>query len=226
MVPAEHEATLRLLVRNFLAENAHVNLSAFRTEDACWAGNVLDSVPLLDVTERLGVTAGSRFLDVGTGGGFPMLALAACLPECGFTGLDSTGKKIEAVRRIAEGTGLDNVEGLIADRAEVAGRSREEREAYDFVLARAIGATSVVLEYCAPFAKVGGRLIIWKSMHIEEELMACANAEEALGCEMEEPHRYDLGEAGGQRQLVIYRKVRPTTKAFPRPVGQAKKHPL
>lgn len=226
MIPPEFEPRLRQLVDCFLEENAKINLSAYRTPETCWDGNVRDSLAVLDVAERIGLIDGASVLDVGTGGGFPLLPVAVCRPGARFAGLDSTRKKIEAVRRIVETVGIWNVEKLIDERTEVVGHSRHEREQYDVVLARAIGSLPVLLEYCSPFAKVGGRLVIWKSLHIAEELTACRRAEDTLQCEREEAFVYDLGEELGERQLLIYRKIGPTPREYPRGVGMAKKSPL
>src|SRR3989344_5733773 len=103
------ERQLRELVGIFLEENAKMNLSAFRTEDSCWVGNVLDSLSFLEIFPSLSTRSGPEgpsaprtavhfplsTLDLGTGGGFPLLPLAVCLPEVAFTGIDSVGKKID-----------------------------------------------------------------------------------------------------------------------------------
>jgi len=124
---ATEEKQMRELVAVFLAENSKVNLSAFRTEESCWIGNILDSVSFLELLPKFSIL-NSQFsiLDLGTGGGFPLLPLAIALPDVHFTGMDATQKKIDAVERIADGMGLKNVE-LIAGRAETLGRDPRYR---------------------------------------------------------------------------------------------------
>lgn len=216
-------ATLHELVRHFLLENEKVNLSALRTEEKCWNGNVLDSLPLLDLPEI--VSKAQSLLDVGTGGGFPLLPLAAALPQVQCVGLDSIGKKMEAVKRIAQATGLKNVT-TVADRSESAAHKPAHRESYDIVTARAVAEIPVLLEYCAAFAKVGGVVVLWKSLHAEDEVTASQKAQLALGCTLESRHRYTLPGDWGERQLLIFRKTKTLAKLYPREVGAVKKNPL
>jgi len=51
-----------------------------------------------------------QIIDVGTGGGFPGLPLAIAYPQHRFLLVDSTGKKLQVVKAIAEEIGLQNVQ--------------------------------------------------------------------------------------------------------------------
>jgi 16S rRNA (guanine(527)-N(7))-methyltransferase RsmG len=148
-------------------------------------------------TEGLGLPAGRqgweeiKFLDIGTGGGFPLLPLALCLPDCSFTGIDSTQKKIDAVYRIVERLGLENCR-LFCGRTEELGREAEHREQYDVVTARAVAPVNILLEYAAPFTKVGGHVVLWKSLNIEKELEESLLARAELSCHLVKQHEYSL----------------------------------
>lgn len=220
------EQRLRQLVQIFLVENAKVNLSAFRTEESCWIGNILDSLAALDDLSQL-VTRNPqlRVLDLGTGGGFPLLPLALSLPAVHFTGLDATQKKIDAVRRIAEAMELKNVE-LISGRAETLGNDKRYREQFDVVTARAVAEINVLLEYCSPFTKVGGKIILWKSMDIDQELKESEKAQKEFRCALKDRHIYELPGDFGKRQLLIFEKMGKLSNSYPRAVGVAKKKPL
>ena len=232
------EKKLRMLVDVFLIENAKLNLSAFRTPESCWTGNILDSLavvgnsPLPQAGEGLGVRAGNKsstsvvsILDLGTGGGFPLLPLAVSLPSARFTGMDATLKKIDAVGRIVEQMALKNVE-LICGRAEALGRVARHREQYDLVLCRAVAQIAVNLEYCSPFVRPGGRIILWKSMDVEEELKTSGHAQKELRCRLTAAHVYELPGDFGKRQLLIFEKAGKLPDMYPRAVGVAKKKPL
>ena len=130
-----NEPKLRQLVQAFLVENAKLNLSAFRTEEHCWIGNVVDSVSMLAAAEKIKpLEKASRLLDIGTGGGFPLLPLAVCLPNTTCVGIDATKKKIDAVGRIVESLGLTNVK-LHCGRTEELARQKEMRATFDIVTA-------------------------------------------------------------------------------------------
>ncbi len=212
-------------MRVFLAENANINLSALRTEEACWYGNILDAIAFQDLNCAEGMQKpGATLLDIGTGGGFPLLPLAILYPQAQCTGLDSIAKKIAAITRIAKEAGI-KMTG-IADRAEVLGQKKKYREQYDFVTSRAVGPLNMLLEFCSPFAKVGGYIVLWKSLHIDEELKASELAQKTLCCPLVTSHTYTLPGDFGSRQLLVFRKNRPLDRKYPREVGMAKREPI
>ena len=114
----------------FLAENARLNLSAYRTEEQCWHGNILDSIVGIHQAE-FGRMA--HVMDLGTGGGFPLLPLAILFPYTRFTGIDATRKKIDAVEDISQKLGLTNVD-LVVGRAGELGRNDSFPGQFDFLI--------------------------------------------------------------------------------------------
>ncbi len=223
-IPAAFDEKLRLLMRVFLAENANINLSALRTEEACWYGNILDSLAFQDLNCTQDLQPGTKLIDIGTGGGFPLLPLAIVYPQMECTGLDSIKKKIDAITRIAKEAGITMIP--VADRAEVLGQKKSYREQYDFVTSRAVAPLSILLEYCSPFVKVGGYIVVWKSLHIDEELAASELAQKTLCCPLVTSHTYELPGDFGSRQLLVFRKNRPLDRKYPREVGMAKREPI
>ena len=222
MITPDIEQRLKDLNSAFLEENSKLNLSAFRTEESCWIGNVMDSLAALDVKI---FTDAASILDIGTGGGFPLLPLAICLPDTNFTGMDSTEKKIEAIQRILDKMSIPNV-SLICGRAEELGRNSEYREKFDIITARGIAALNTLLEYCAPFAKEKGFIVAWKSLNIDQEMKDSLLARAELSCHLDESYKYELPEDFGKRQLLIFNKTSKTSDKYPRVVGMPKKNPL
>lgn len=84
--------------------------------------------------------AGSRVLDVGTGGGFPGLPLAILHPESEFILCDSIGKKIKVVEAAASAAGLSNVHAIHARAENIEGT-------FDFVVSRAVTRMSGFLKW-------------------------------------------------------------------------------
>ena len=166
-----------------------------------------------------------KILDIGTGGGFPLLPLAICLPEISFTGLDATQKKIDAIKRIAEKLELKNV-NFVCGRSEELGKQDEFREQYDIVTARALAPLNVLIEYAAPFVRQKGHIIAWKSMTIDQELKDSLLARAELSSHLKRHYEYELPSDFGKRQLLIFDKTSKTSSKYPRDIGIPKKTPL
>ncbi len=155
MLSEDYEQKLRRLNKVFLEENTKLNLSALRTEELSWIGNVLDSLAILESALLSPDSKELKILDMGTGGGFPLLPLALCVPDCTFIGMDATQKKITAVERIIEEMQLPNAT-VVVGRAEELAHDPEHREQYDIVLSRAVAPINTLIELSSPFAKVNG----------------------------------------------------------------------
>ena len=87
----------------------------------------------IDALKVISFKAGTKVLDVGTGGGFPGIPLAIMFPEVDFFLVDSIGKKIKVVEGVAGALGLKNV---------IARQLRVEtmKEKFDFIVSRAVTA--------------------------------------------------------------------------------------
>ena len=72
-----------------------------------------------------------RFLDLGTGGGFPGIPLAILFPNAAFTLCDSIGKKVKVAEAVAKAIGLENVTVINA-------RAEDLDEKFDYIVSRAV----------------------------------------------------------------------------------------
>lgn len=88
-----------------------MNLGGIHDPEQFYHKQVLDSIaPLHDVPLfRKSVEKTGRVMDVGFGGGFPLLPLAFCLPQVQFVGIEGSGKKVSAVNSLIAHLNLKNV---------------------------------------------------------------------------------------------------------------------
>ena len=165
-------------------------------------------------------------LDVGCGGGFPILPLAIARPDLKITGLDSTDKKIRYVQRAGEQLGL-NIRTISA-RAEDLAKLSEYRENYDVVIGRAVARLNVLSELCMPFVKVGGMFIAMKGLAGADEHKEAEIGIEKLSGQTREVTEYDLYTANEveKRTMILIDKISKTPREYPRSFGAIKKKPL
>ena len=87
--------------------NDKINVISRKDIDNLYLHHVLHSIA---IAKYVSFSAGSKVMDVGTGGGFPGIPLAILFPEVKFLLLDSIGKKTKVAENIAKEIGLTNVQ--------------------------------------------------------------------------------------------------------------------
>ncbi|PZC47755.1 MAG: 16S rRNA (guanine527-N7)-methyltransferase [Chloroflexi bacterium] len=204
------------------AWNKRFNLTAIVQPDDIEESHFVDSLTIATVLPE-GTSFVGRLLDVGTGGGFPGIPLKIALPAISLTLLEATGKKVTFLREIASGLGLSDVE-VLQGRAEDFGRNLEHRDAFDVVVARALGGFPVALELCLPFVRVGGLFIAQMKGQIQPQISEGRGVAVLLGSQVEDVVSIDV--LGGDRVLVVVRKLAQTPDKYPRRAGIPAKRPL
>jgi 16S rRNA (guanine527-N7)-methyltransferase len=195
------------------------SITSVRNQGEGVDAHIADSLVALDLPA---VRAATRIADLGSGGGFPGLALAIALPGAHVALVESVSRKCAFLRRAAQKLGLHTIE-VVEARAEEwrAGLGR-----HDVVTARALAPLQVLLEYAAPLLAPGGSLVAWKGRPEPTETSNAAAAAAVLG--MTEPEAVPVEPfAGAQnRHLYVSSKVTSTPPGFPRRAGMARKRPL
>jgi len=164
-------------------------------------------------------------LDVGSGAGFPGIPLKIVVPDARMTLLEATGKKAVFLAHMVEVLRLTDTT-VLNTRAEEAGHDPHHRSKYDVVLARAVAPLAVLVEYCLPFCRVGGRVIAQKGDEIADEVEAARGAIALLGGELREIKTVEVPGIPEPRRLVVIAKVRETPSEYPRRPGVPAKRPL
>lgn len=163
-----------------------------------------------------------RFLDIGTGAGFPGIPLAIMT---GMNGLfiDSVGKKVNAVNDFVDQLRLSNCSAMAIRAEELA---LKEPASFDYVTARAVAQSNVIIEYSAPLLKFGGQLVLEKANLTEEELQNANYASQVCGLTRVSRETLELPRDLGHREILIYEKDHESRIKLPRSNGMAKNRPL
>lgn len=214
--------------RDLIVErSAQFNLTALRSPEAIEQRLMLDAVlmlPTLDtfvVERQIGRSQPLRLIDVGSGAGFPGLALKIARPSLNLVLLDATAKKVRFLNEAIDHLSLTNATALHG-RAEELGRDSAYRERFDLATARAVAPLPVLLELVTPFLDVGGEALLPKGLEITDELRTGISAAKSLGSELLSSKVL----ASGDTRLVVVRKNTLTPKAFPRRTGLPSQQPL
>ena len=152
------------------AENTRQNLVAARSLDEVWLRHIADSVQLLD-------HAGSDrsiWLDLGTGAGFPGIALAIARPDQYFHLVESRKRRVEWLASVKADLELEN--------CTIHGARLEHVESFeaDCITARAFAPLPRLLDLSARFSTKETRWILPKGRSAAQEVDALPKKRRAL----------------------------------------------
>jgi len=110
----------------------------------------------------------TRFLDIGTGGGFPGIPLAITRPMLKGVLVDSTSKKIDAVKEFISKLKLNNI---VAENFRVESNEfiQKYSNSFDVVISRATVPLIILFRYALPLIKEKGFIISMKGGDISDE---------------------------------------------------------
>lgn len=204
-----------------LLERERSSVSSVRDPALAWRVHVADSLSGLEVDE---LAQAARIADIGSGAGFPGLALAVAMPGCSVDLVESVRRKCDFITRAIGVAGAQRAK-VVCERSED-WAAENGREAYDAVTARAVGRLSTLAELASPMLRDGGVLVAWKGRRDAEEEAEASRAADRLG--MAPERILPVGPYAGSRHrhLHVLRKNGPTPSGLPRRPGLAKKRPF
>ena len=216
---AQHDKLLSYM-EGILEYNRNINLTSITDPEEFVMKHYVDSAVICQLKEYQNA---EKIIDMGTGGGFPGIPLAAVSPEKSFTLADSLKKRLNVIENLCGRIGIANVE-TVHGRAEDIGQNPAFRQQYDLCVSRAVANLSVLAEYCLPLVKTGGYFIAYKGPDIEEELGAAKKAIRILGGKTDRVE--ELHTEMFHHNLIVIRKVSETPSRYPRRAGTPGKSPI
>ena len=132
---------------------------------------------------------GYKIIDIGSGGGFPVIPLAIQYPKIKFTAVESNKKKTDFLTDCKNNISIDNL-SIVRTRVEEFKTYNSKQGSFDIAVSRAFSHLRVLIEVSLPLLKKNGRLMAFKSLAQYE-------------IELEES-RDLLKKIGGKLSKVIY----------------------
>ena len=220
LVPDSQALSRYRIYYEYLEEmNQVMNLTAISGEEDVARLHFLDCAALLGLADF----AGKKVIDVGTGAGFPGLALKIACPAMELTLLDSLDKRINFLKNTCEKLGFDDVTCIHSRAEEIPAGFRQ---GFDFALSRAVARLNLLCELCLPYVKKGGAFIAMKGSDLEEELAEAQRCIRTLGGQVEQKIDYTIPGTDVTHSALNIRKVADTPAKYPRRWAQIKKSPL
>ncbi len=206
--------------------NEKSNLTRLSAGDDYWISQVFDSLwPFKQELDSLKKN-NPEFIDVGSGCGFPGIAIAIAMPGAQVTLLDSSRKKTDALKAITKELGLESRVRVIKERVEITGRNSLFRQNYDFALARALDQASVVAEYLIPLVHLQGEAVLYKGTMSNKEKEALKKSLIYLNATFKQSQKIELPKNRGMREIIRLSPNGKCPNKYPRAIGQPSKKPL
>ncbi len=155
--------------------NRRVNLTAIRTPEECVTRHFGESLYLGRWVELKGAN-----LDVGSGAGFPGLALKIVFPGLQSTLLEPVAKKRAFLKEVIRRCEIESVDVRPERLEELVGRGGQDLDApavsagecrFDSITVRAVGRLPGLIGTAACCLRPNGRLCLWVSREQSKELI-------------------------------------------------------
>ena len=207
-------------LRLLLAWNRAINLTAIDDPVRAATAHVIDS---LTAVEPLRARRIDRFLDLGSGGGFPGVPLAVALPAARALLVDSIAKKVRFLDTVTAAVGIADTVEAFAGRGETLSADPRHRERWPAVTARAVAALADLVELAFPLLRPGGVFVAWKRGDLVAEVAAAQRAIAALGGGRLEA--LPVAELLPEHRLIIVTKRGRTHSSYPRDPATRRRAP-
>ena len=205
--------------------NNKTNLTRLIDGDDYWISQVFDSIWPFKINTNIHFD-NKKFLDIGTGCGFPGLAYAITHPRSEIYLIDSSKKKTNALKILIKEINFRNNIHVINDRIENLAHQSLMRNSFNIATTRAVSNPSTVSEYILPMLKKDGLGILYCGKWTEVESKKLDKTLEILEGKVKEKKKILLPRSKGIRNIIFVQPKNFCPEIYPRKVGKAEKNPL
>ncbi len=205
--------------------NYKTNLTRLIKGNDYWISQVFDSIWPFKILSEFNFN-NKKFLDIGSGCGFPGLAYAITHPHSDIYLIDSSKKKTDALKSCIKQINFKNNFHVINDRIENLAHESTFRNSFSIATTRAVSNTSTVSEYILPMLKKEGLGILYCGKWDIEENKNLVKTLEILDGELIDIKQTTLPKGKGTRNIIFIKPKKYCSNLFPRSVGKPEKYPL
>ncbi|MCV3728734.1 16S rRNA (guanine(527)-N(7))-methyltransferase RsmG [Ureaplasma miroungigenitalium] len=213
---------LILAYKNLVQEyNQYFNLTRLDDESKIYQEFLLDSLLPYADSSIMPVDVKKKLIDIGSGSGIPGILIAIVFASYDVVLLEANAKKCTFLNTVIERLNLQNVQAWNMRAEEM---TLDMRESFDIATARAVAGLYKILEISTPFVKVDGLLIEPKGLAYEAEINEALNTIKTLNLSLIKHNAYISSDKSNN--VLVYRKLKRTSKQYPRKWAQIVAKPL
>lgn len=185
--------------------SARINLVGKAPLREIWETHFLDSLSLLRVLPPLEAPQ-QPLLDIGTGAGFPGLALKAARPELPVILVEPRQKRVSFLRHVIRTLGLKDIEVLCGRLEKNSDEVDGQLLSVPIITSRAFTNIGEFLLHTVAVNPTGGQVICMKGPRAAEEIAAWRTEQPGSPYRLQEIVELSLPFSGKIRNLVIFNK--------------------
>ena len=205
--------------------NNKTNLTRLIDDDDYWVSQVYDSIWPFKIFQNINFD-NKKFLDIGSGCGFPGLAYAITHPRSEIYLIDSSKKKTDALESLIREINFKNNIHIINDRIEKLAHQSSMRNSFNIATTRAVSNPSTVSEYILPMLRKEGLGVLYCGKWNNEESKNLEKTLEILEGKVKERKKILLPRSKGTRNIILIQPKKFCPAIYPRKVGKPEKNPL
>ena len=205
--------------------NNKTNLTRLVNGDDYWISQVFDSIWPFKTFINIDFD-NQKFLDIGSGCGFPGLAYAITHPTSEVYLIDSSKKKTDALKTLIKEINFQNNIHVINDRIENLAHNSSMRNNFNIATTRAVSNPSTVSEYILPMLKKEGVGFLYCGKWTDEESKNLDKTLEILEGKFKAKEKILLPRSKGIRNVILIQPRNLCPEIYPRKVGKPEKNPL
>ena len=205
--------------------NSKTNLTRLIDGDDYWVSQVFDSIwpfkafPTINFDNK-------KFIDIGSGCGFPGLAYAITHPNSEIYLIDSSKKKTDALKILVKEIDFKNNIHVINDRIENLAHQSSMRNSFNIATTRAVSNPSTVSEYLLPMLRKEGLGVLYCGKWSDEESKKLDKTLKILEGKFREKKNILLPKSKGTRNIILIQPKNFCPVIYPRKIGKPEKSPL